>query len=64
MGEGWGGREREREREREYQFNSFLSLDRLDRRWDMRDDSKEILFQPFLQEVLVSSAGMGTDVPL
>ena len=28
----------------------------------MRDDSAAILFQSFLQEVLVNSSGMGTDV--
>ena len=29
----------------------------------MRDGSAEILFQSFLQEALVSSSGMGRDVP-
>ena len=29
---------------------------------DMRDKSAEVLFQPFLQEALVSSFGMGRDV--
>ena len=28
----------------------------------MRDDSAEILFQSFLQKVLVSSSGLGKDV--
>ena len=43
-------------------FSSVQSLDRLDRRGDIRDDSAEILFQSFLQEVIVSSSSMGRDV--
>ena len=43
-------------------FSSVQSLDRLDRRGDIRDDSAEILFQSFLQEVIVSSSSMGKDV--
>ena len=37
-------------------------LDRLGRRGDIRDYSKEILFLSVLQKVLVSSPGMGRDV--
>ena len=40
-------------------LSSVQSTDRLGRRTDMRDDSAEILFQSFLQEVLVSSSGIG-----
>ena len=39
--------------------SSALSLDRLGRRGDMRDDSAGTLFQSFLQEALMSSSGMG-----
>ena len=46
------------------QFSSVQSFGRLGHRLggDMKDDSAEILFQSFLQEVLVSSSGMGRDV--
>ena len=44
------------------QFSSALSLDRLGRRGDMKDDSAQILFQSFLQQALVSSSGVGRDV--
>ena len=40
-------------------ISSVQSLDRLDRRGDMRDDSADIHFQSFLQEALVSSSGIG-----
>ena len=43
-------------------ISSVQSLDRLDRRRDMRNDSAEIFFQSFLQEALVSSSGMGRGV--
>ena len=43
-------------------FSSVQSLDQLGHQGDMRDDSAEILFQSFLQEVLVGSFGMGGDV--
>ena len=45
--------------ERSLRFSSVQSLDRLDRRGNMRDDSAEILFQSFLQEAFVSRFGMG-----
>ena len=38
------------------------SLDQLGHRADMRDNSAEILFQPFLQEAIVNSSGMDRDV--
>ena len=44
------------------QFISVQSLDQLGDQGDMRDLSAEILFQPFLQEALVSSSGMGRNV--
>ena len=44
------------------QFCSVQSLDRLGRRGDMRDDSAEIFFQSFLQEIFVSSCGTGRHV--
>ena len=44
------------------QFSSVQSLSGLDRPGDMTDDSAEILFLSFLQEALVGSAGMGSDV--
>ena len=44
------------------QFSSVQSLDRVGRVGDMREDSAEILFQPFLQVALVSSSGMDRDV--
>ena len=44
------------------QLSSLQSLDRLDRRVDMRDDSAEILFQSFLHEALVNRSGMGRDI--
>ena len=44
---------------RSIHFSAVQSLDLLDRRGDMRDDSAEILFQSFLQEVLVSRSGIG-----
>ena len=44
------------------QFISVQSLDQLGDQGDMRDRSAEILFQPFLQEALVSSSGMGRNV--
>ena len=49
------------------EINSVLSFDRLRRqrlRWGVgvRDNSAEILLQYFLQEVLVSSLGIGRDV--
>ena len=47
---------------RSIHFSAVQSLDLLDRRGDMRDDSAEILFQSFLQEALVGSSGMGRDV--
>ena len=47
---------------KEEQTSSVQSLDRLDRRGNMRDGSVEILFQSFLQEALVNSSGMGRDV--
>ena len=43
-------------------FSSVQSLDRLGHWGDMRDDLVEILFQPFLQEAIVSSSGTGRDV--
>ena len=43
-------------------FSSVQSFDWLGCSGDMRDDSAEILFQPFLQEALVSSSGTGKDV--
>ena len=45
------------------QFSSFQSLDQLGHQGDMRVNSAEILFQSFLQETLVSSSGVGRDVP-
>ena len=45
-----------------YQFSSVQSLDHLNHRGDIRDDSAEILLQTFLQEALMSSSGMGRDV--
>ena len=42
--------------------SSVQSLDRLGRRGDTRDDSKQIIFQSFLQGALVSSFGTGRDV--
>ena len=42
--------------------SSVQSLDQFGHQGDMRDDSAEILLQPFLQEALVSSSGMGKDV--
>ena len=42
--------------------SSVQSLIRLVRRGDMTDDSAEILIQPFLQEVIVSTSGMGREV--
>ena len=44
------------------QLCSDQSLDRFGRRGDMRDDSTQILFQPFLQKAIVSSFGMSRDV--
>ena len=44
------------------QLSSVHFLDLLGRQGDMRDNSAEILFQPFLQEAVVSSSGMGGDV--
>ena len=44
----------------ELQFSSVQSLDQLDRRGDMRDDSAKIQFQSLLREALVSSSGMGS----
>ena len=43
-------------------FRSVQSLDQLGHWGYIRDDSAEILFQSFLQEVLVSSSCMGRDV--
>ena len=43
-------------------FSSIQSLDRLGLRLGMRPDSRENLFQSFLQEALVSSSGMGRNV--
>ena len=43
-------------------ITSVQSRGRLGRLGDMRDDSAEILLQPFLQEALVSSSGMDRDV--
>ena len=43
-------------------FNSVQSLNRLGRRGDIRNDSAEIIFQPFLQKALVSSSDMCWDV--
>ena len=43
-------------------FSSVQSLDQFGRRWDLRDDSAEILFQSFLQEALVNRSRMGRDV--
>ena len=40
-------------------FSSVQSLGRLGRRGDTRDDSAEILFQPFQQKAFVSSSGYG-----
>ena len=42
--------------------SSVQSLDQFGHQGDMRDDSAETLLQPFLQEALVSSSGMGRDV--
>ena len=44
------------------QFGSVQSLYRFGRRWDMRDDSAEIIFRSLLQEARVSSSGIGRDV--
>ena len=47
------------------QFSLVQSLDRLGRRGvggDMRNDSKEILFQSFLRETIMSSSDVGRDV--
>ena len=51
-------------------FSSGQSLDRLGRRGDVKDDSTEILFQSFVQEVLfgnlsiqLSSADHGVAYP-
>ena len=44
------------------QFSSVQSLSGFDRPGDMTDDSAEILFLCFLQEALVSSSGIGSDV--
>ena len=46
-----GGRETEKETNGQRQLSSIQSLDRFDRREDVRDDSAEVLFQSF------SSAG-------
>ena len=43
------------------QFSSFKSLDRLGHRGNMREDSAAVL-SLFLQEALVSSAGMVSNV--
>ena len=43
-------------------ISSVQSLGRLGRQGDTRDNSAEIPFQSFLQEVLVISSGMGRDV--
>ena len=40
----------------------YLSLERLGRRGNMRDDSAEILFKSLLQEAIESSSGKGRDL--
>ena len=45
-----------------HRSSSIQSGDWLSHLGDMRDDSAEILFQSFLQGVLVNSSGMGRDV--
>ena len=44
------------------QFSSVRTLDRFGRQEDVKDDSADILFQPFLQEALLSSCGIFRDV--
>ena len=43
-------------------ISSVQSFDQLGRRWNIWDNSEEILFQPFLQEALVSCSGVVRDV--